>query len=57
MDVLVKDSDKDLDNSMNVIFNMLDEALDEYERGEFISEEELFRELKNINWYAKKIYY
>ena len=53
MDVLVKD----LDNSMNVIFNMLDEALDEYERGEFISEEELFRELKNINWYAKTIYY
>lgn len=33
---------------MNVVFNMLDEALDEYERGEFISEEELFRELKNV---------
>ena len=49
MDVLVKDLDKDLNNSMNVVFNMLDEALDEYERGEFISEEELFRELKNIN--------
>jgi len=27
---------------------MLDEAIDEYERGEFISEEELFRDLESM---------
>lgn len=37
-----------LDNSVQVVLNMLDEAIDEYERGEFISEEELFRELESI---------
>lgn len=48
MDVLVNDMDKSLDSAMNVVFSLLDEALDEYERGEFISEEELFKELKSI---------
>lgn len=37
-----------LENSAQVVLNMLDEAIDEYERGEFISEEELFRELESI---------
>jgi len=38
-----------LDNSVQVVLNMLDEAIDEYERGELISEEELFKELESIN--------
>lgn len=43
MDVLVKDLDKDLDNSMNVIFNMLDEALDDYENGRLLTKEEFWK--------------
>ena len=35
-----------LENSVQVVLNMLDEAINEYERGEFISEEELFKELR-----------
>lgn len=37
-----------LKNSVQVVLNMLDEAINEYERGEFISEEELFKELESI---------
>lgn len=37
-----------LENSVQVVLNMLDEAINEYERGEFISEEELFKELESI---------
>lgn len=37
-----------LENSVQVVLNMLDEAINEYERGEFISEEELFKELDSI---------
>lgn len=40
--------DYSLENSVQVVLNMLDEAIDEYERGEFISEEELFKELDSI---------
>ncbi len=41
-------TDYSLDDSVQVVLNMLDEAIDEYTRGEFISEEELFKELENI---------
>lgn len=41
--------DCSLEEKVKVVFNMLDEALDEYERGDFISEEELFKELEGIN--------
>ena len=37
-----------LDNNVQDVLDMLDEAVDEYERGEFISEEELFKELECI---------
>ena len=37
-----------LENSIQVVLDMLDEAINEYERGEFISEEELFKELESI---------
>jgi len=40
--------DYSLEDSVEVVFNMLDEAINEYERDEFISEEELFKELENI---------
>lgn len=40
--------DYSLDNSVQVVLNMLDEAINEYEKGEFISEEELFEELASI---------
>ena len=40
--------DYSLDNSAQVVLNMLDEAINEYEKGEFISEEELLEELANI---------
>ena len=40
--------DYSLENSVQVVLNMLDEAINEYERGEFISEEDLFKELENI---------
>ena len=40
--------DYSLDNSAQVVLNMLDEAINEYEKSEFISEEELFEELANI---------
>lgn len=40
--------DYSLDNSAQVVLNMLDEAITEYENGEFISEEELFEELASI---------
>ncbi len=49
MDILVnRKADYSLDDSVQVVLNMLDEAIDEYARGEFISEEELFKELENI---------
>ena len=41
--------DYSLENNVKVVLGMLDEAIDEYERGEFISEEELFKELEDIN--------
>lgn len=37
-----------LNNSVKTVLNMLDEAIEEYEKGEFISEEELFKELENV---------
>ncbi len=37
-----------LNNSVKAVLNMLDEAIEEYEKGEFISEEELFKELENV---------
>ena len=37
-----------LENSAQVVLDMLDEAIDEYARGELISEEELLRELESI---------
>lgn len=40
--------DYSLDNSAQVVLNMLDEAIKEYEQSEFIVEEELFEELANI---------
>ena len=40
--------DYSLDNSAQAVLNMLDEAINEYEKGEFISEEELFEELASI---------
>ncbi len=41
-------TDYSLENNVQVVFNMLDEAIDEYEKGDFISEEELFKELESI---------
>lgn len=40
--------DYSLENSVQVVLNMLDEAIGEYEKGELISEEELFEELASI---------
>ena len=37
-----------LNNSVKTVLNMLDEAIEEYKKGEFISEEELFKELENV---------
>jgi len=37
-----------LEDSAKIVLDMLDEAIDEYERGEFISEEELFRDLESM---------
>lgn len=43
MDVVVEKK-----QDMNVLLTMLDEAIDEYEAGLFISEEDLFGELEEI---------
>ena len=40
--------DYSLETSVQVVLNMLDEAINEYERGEFISEEDLFEELDRM---------
>lgn len=40
--------DYSLESGVQVVLNMLDEAINEYERGEFISEEDLFKELESI---------
>lgn len=49
MDVIAKRSvEYSVNDSVKSVLNMLDEALDEYERGEFISEEEVFKELEKI---------
>ena len=36
------------DDIMSILFGMLDEAIDDYKNGKFVSEEELFEELKSI---------
>jgi len=49
MDVATKNTvEYSVNNSVKSVLNMLDEAIDEYERGEFISEEEVFQELESI---------
>lgn len=40
--------EESLDDIMNILFGMLDEAIDDYEKGKFVSEEEFFKELKSI---------
>lgn len=37
-----------LNNSVKTVLNMLDDAIEEYEKGEFITEEDLLKELENI---------
>ena len=41
-------NEESLDDIMNILFGMLDEAIEEYKRGEFVSEEEMFKELEGI---------
>ena len=37
-----------VDDKVNLALDMLDEAIEEYERNEFVLEEELFMELETI---------
>ena len=49
MDVIEKKSvDCSVENQVQIVLNMLDEAIEEYKRGEFVSEEEMFKELESI---------
>lgn len=49
MEMPVKNTaDCSMEESIQVVLGMLDEAIEDYKRGEFISEEELFRELESI---------
>lgn len=49
MDIIVKKSvDCPTENQVQIVLNMLDEAIEEYKRGEFVSEEEMFKELESI---------
>lgn len=41
-------NEESLDDIMKLLFDMLDEGIDDYEKGKFVSEEELFEELKSI---------
>ena len=41
--------DYSLEKKVQVVLGMLDEAIDEYNNGQFISEEELFKELESIS--------
>ena len=49
MDIIEKKSvDCSVENQVQIVLNMLDEAIEEYKRGEFVSEEEMFKELESI---------
>ncbi|MBR6698066.1 MAG: hypothetical protein IKL73_07385 [Lachnospiraceae bacterium] len=49
MDVMAnKTVECSLDDGVQVVLNMLDKVIDEHECGEFIEEDELFKELANI---------
>ena len=49
MDIIKKKSvDCSVENQVQIVLNMLDEAIEEYKRGEFVSEEEMFKELESI---------
>ena len=49
MDIIEKKSvDCSIENQVQIVLNMLDEAIEEYKRGEFVSEEEMFKELESI---------
>lgn len=40
---------KNTDDSVQVLFNMLDEAIDDLQNGRVISEEEMWKELETIS--------
>ncbi|MBQ5917003.1 MAG: hypothetical protein UEA60_07355 [Lachnospiraceae bacterium] len=49
MDITAKGNvDCPTENQVQIVLNMLDEAIEEYKRGEFVSEEEMFKELESI---------